>query len=93
MRTGDKRHQLGDAETNRVQQDRNLHDNVNRRQEATSMDEARVKDREEIDSIHFANVLYWREGTTHSHAATMEYLQRQTRLREIRAAQLSEFDS
>ena len=57
------------------------------------MDEIRVKVREEIDSIHFANVLYWREGMTHSQAATVEYQHRQIRLREIRAAQLAEFDS
>jgi hypothetical protein len=57
------------------------------------MDEARVKVREEMDSIHFAHALYWREGMTHSQAATVEYQQRQTRLREIRAAQLAEFDS
>ena len=65
------------------------------------MDETRVKVREETDSIHFANVLYWRDrtihirpkGTTHSQAATAECEHRQSRLREVRAAQLAEFDS
>jgi hypothetical protein len=43
--------------------------------------------REEIDSIHFTNVMYWREGTEHSVEARAEHKGRQRRLREIGAAQ------
>jgi hypothetical protein len=39
--------------------------------------------RKELDSIHFANVLYWREGTEHSLEANTEYLRRHDRLPEI----------
>ena len=42
--------------------------------------------REEIDAIHFANVLYWRHSTEHSREAIAEYEWRQRRLREIEAA-------
>jgi hypothetical protein len=41
----------------------------------------------EMDSLHFANVLYWREGPEHSREATVKYRDRQHRLREITAAQ------
>jgi hypothetical protein len=42
--------------------------------------------REEMNAIHFANVLYWRHSREHSREATAEYDQRQRRLREIAAA-------
>jgi phosphoserine phosphatase RsbU/P len=45
---------------------------------------------EEIDTIHFANVMYWREGTAHSREGTAQYQCRKDRLREIMAAQLAE---
>jgi hypothetical protein len=38
---------------------------------------------EEIDSIHFANKLYWAKEE-HSHTAIAEYERRQDRLEEIR---------
>lgn len=44
----------------------------------------------EIDSIHFANIMYWREGTEHSRQGTAQYQCRKDRLREIMAAQLAE---
>jgi hypothetical protein len=44
----------------------------------------------EIDSLHFANVLYWREGPEHSREANLEHQRRKDRLKEIRAAQLAE---
>jgi hypothetical protein len=40
--------------------------------------------REEIESIHFANKLYWRQ-TNPSDAAKAEYYRRQDRLEEIRS--------
>jgi hypothetical protein len=45
---------------------------------------------EEIDSLHFANILYWREGNEHSREARAEYQRRNDRLQEIRAAQRAE---
>jgi sigma-B regulation protein RsbU (phosphoserine phosphatase) len=44
----------------------------------------------EIDSLHFANVLYCREGTEHSRGAAIQYQRRKDRLREIMAVQLAE---
>jgi hypothetical protein len=38
---------------------------------------------EEIDSIHFANKLYWAKEE-HSHGAIAEYERRQDRLEEVR---------
>jgi len=40
--------------------------------------------RKELDSIHLANVLYWREGTEHSVEANVEYLRRHDRLPKIK---------
>jgi hypothetical protein len=39
---------------------------------------------EEIDFIHYANELYWRQ-TNPSNAAKAEYFRRQDRLQEIRS--------
>jgi hypothetical protein len=44
----------------------------------------------EIDSIHQANVLYWRQGPEHSREAAAEYERRKERLEEIRAVQLAQ---
>jgi hypothetical protein len=44
---------------------------------------------EEIESLHFANVLYWREGTEHTPKANAEYQHRKDRLQELRALQLT----
>jgi sigma-B regulation protein RsbU (phosphoserine phosphatase) len=46
-----------------------------------------------LDSIHSANIRYWREGTEHSREGTAQYQRRKDRLREIVAAQLAETDS
>jgi hypothetical protein len=40
---------------------------------------------DEIAALHYANVLYWREGAMHSRDAKAEYQRRQDRLQEIRA--------
>ena len=40
--------------------------------------------REELASIYFADVWYWREGTNASREAAREYQSRQDRVREIR---------
>ena len=40
--------------------------------------------KEEVNFIHFADVLYWRQGTESSREARAEYQRRQDRLREIR---------
>jgi hypothetical protein len=45
---------------------------------------------DEIDSLHFANVLYWRQGTKQSREAKAQYQRRQDRLRDIRALRLSQ---
>ena len=47
---------------------------------------------DEVASLHYANVLYWREGTVQSREARAEYQRRQDRLREIRALQLAQID-
>ncbi len=39
---------------------------------------------QEMDSIHFANRLYWQE-TAHSDAAKKEFYRRQDRLEEVRS--------
>ena len=44
----------------------------------------------EIDSIHHANVLYWRQGPEHSREDTAEYERRKERLEEIRAVPRTE---
>jgi len=41
--------------------------------------------KEEVNFIHFANVLYWRQGAQSSREARAEYQRRQDRLREIRS--------
>ena len=40
--------------------------------------------REELASIYFADVRYWRQGTKASREATREYQRRQDRVRQIR---------
>ena len=45
---------------------------------------------DEIASLQYANVLYWREGEMQSREAKAEYQRRQDRLREIRALQLTQ---
>ena len=45
---------------------------------------------DEIASLQYANVLYWREGEKQSREAKAEYQRRQNRLREIRAIQLAQ---
>ena len=40
---------------------------------------------EEVNFIHFANVLYWKQGAECSREARAEYQRRQDRLREIRS--------
>jgi hypothetical protein len=40
--------------------------------------------KEELASIYFADVRYWRQGTKASREATREYQSRQDRVREIR---------
>ncbi len=40
--------------------------------------------RQEMDSIHYANDLYWRQ-TAHSDAARAEFRRRQDRLDEVRS--------
>ncbi|MFZ0284993.1 MAG: hypothetical protein WAL32_07160 [Terriglobales bacterium] len=40
--------------------------------------------REEMDSIHYANTLYWSQGTAHSREERAEYQRRLDRLDEIR---------
>jgi hypothetical protein len=40
--------------------------------------------REELKSIHFANVLFWGQGPEHTGASRAEYQHRQDRLQEIR---------
>jgi hypothetical protein len=39
---------------------------------------------EELESIHYANTVYWRLGKDHSREAGVEYQRRQDRLEEIR---------
>jgi sigma-B regulation protein RsbU (phosphoserine phosphatase) len=46
-----------------------------------------------LDSMHSANIRYWKDGTEHSRAGTAQYERRKDRLREIVAAQLAETDS
>jgi hypothetical protein len=46
---------------------------------------------EEIASLHFANVLYWRKGQEQSREARAEYQRRQDRLLEIRKLQLDQY--
>ncbi len=41
--------------------------------------------KEEVNFIHFANVLYWKQGAECSREARAEYQRRQDRLREIRS--------
>jgi hypothetical protein len=38
----------------------------------------------EMDAIHFANSLYWKQGHSQTVAARVEYQRRQDRLEEIR---------
>jgi hypothetical protein len=45
---------------------------------------------DEIASLQYANVLYWREAERQSREAKAEYQRRQDRLREIRALQLAQ---
>jgi hypothetical protein len=45
---------------------------------------------DEVASLHYANVLYWRGGAVQSREARAEYQRRQDRLREIRAFQLAQ---
>ncbi len=40
--------------------------------------------REEIDSIHLANSLHWKQGECHSREEMVAYERRQDRLEEIR---------
>jgi hypothetical protein len=40
--------------------------------------------REELKSIHFANILFWGQGPEHNGASRAEYQHRQDRLQEIR---------
>jgi hypothetical protein len=40
--------------------------------------------REELASIYFADVRYWRQGTQATREATREYQRRQDRVRQIR---------
>lgn len=42
--------------------------------------------REEIDVLHFANVVYWKYGREHGGMATAEHNRRQRRLRQIAVA-------
>jgi phosphoserine phosphatase RsbU/P len=46
-----------------------------------------------LDSMHSANIRYWKDGTEHSRENTAQYEHRKDRLREIVAAQLAETDS
>jgi hypothetical protein len=39
---------------------------------------------EEMELIHAADALYWRQGTSQTSEALVEYQRRQVRLREIR---------
>ena len=49
------------------------------------MNEAKITAlKEELKSIHVANVLYWTAGEEPNRAARAEYKRRQDRLREIR---------
>jgi hypothetical protein len=49
------------------------------------MDEARMNAlRDKINSIHLANVLYWRQGNQPNRDARAEHQKRQDRLRAIR---------
>jgi uncharacterized membrane protein len=41
----------------------------------------------EVDAIHLANSLYWKQGTLATVAAREKYQQRQDQLEEIRRAQ------
>jgi hypothetical protein len=40
---------------------------------------------EEIESIHFADALYWKRGKDCSREASAEYQRRQDRLQEVRS--------
>ncbi|MGA3090855.1 MAG: hypothetical protein ABSD75_19795 [Terriglobales bacterium] len=40
--------------------------------------------KKELDTIHSANVLYWKRGTDNSHQARAEYQRRLDRVDEIR---------
>jgi hypothetical protein len=46
---------------------------------------------DEIATLHYANVLYWREGAMQSHEAKAEHQRRQDRLFEIRKLQLAQY--
>jgi hypothetical protein len=46
---------------------------------------------DEVASLHYADVLYWRDGAMQSRDAKAEYQRRQDRLRELRALQLAQF--
>ena len=48
-------------------------------------DTVKAKLTDEVVSLHYANVLYWRESAKQSREAKAEYQSRQDRLREIRA--------
>jgi hypothetical protein len=53
--------------------------------ESDSIAKARTKElHEEMDAIHRANVLYWKQGELHDRAARAEHERRQKRLDEIR---------
>jgi len=48
------------------------------------MSEAKIAAlKEEIESIHFADALYWKRGRDHSREANAEYKRRQDRIQEI----------
>jgi hypothetical protein len=50
------------------------------------MNEAKITAlKEEIESIHFADALYWKRGRHNSREASAEYQRRQDRLPEIRS--------
>ena len=50
------------------------------------MSEAKIAAlKEEIESIHFADALYWKRGKHNSREASAEYQRRQDRLPEIRS--------
>jgi hypothetical protein len=48
------------------------------------MSEAKIAAlKEEIESIHFADALYWKRGSDHSREANAEYERRQDRIQQI----------
>ena len=49
------------------------------------MNEAKIATlEEEMESIHAADTLYWKQGTSQTREERVEYERRQVRLREIR---------